>query len=231
MPKRKSQEKANAAPAAKRVKEERVPHNLKLRIKASVADATKTFSALELLSQEVFIHILDHIDSPVTIFALQLASRTMLRKTKRPDGTPFGIRRRRPWPRFITGRKSYDDMTYIATTLKIETELYSSDVWNSYVAMRFDMWRMSIKSEKESRRRSFSSLTCSTCGKVKSVGVNGFADVRFSNKIEGRECNPCFKTICDLDGDDLVRELVEQKKIMAKMLERGRGWSCHLMLA
>ena len=120
-----------------------------------------------------------------------------------------------------------------AATEKLDKEFYSSDIWKNYLIMRFDMLAMCLKSENKSCRRSFKSLTCSMCGKVKGVGVKGFADVRFSHEIGDRKCNPCFGTICDLDGDDLAaRKLMyeELHKIMAKTLERGRGWSCLLRL-
>jgi len=119
--------------------------------------------------------------SPVTIFALQLSSRTLLRKTKRPNGTPIGVRRRGPWPERIS-TAGHTRETWYDAVRKHRDDFYHSDIWNEYVDMRFDMWYMSQDSENESRRRSFRSLTCTVFGKVKSVGVDGFADVRFQQQ-------------------------------------------------
>jgi len=89
----------------------------------------------------------------------------MLRRTKRPDGNPISIRRRRPWPRLITYNETRVHRSHTAAIEKIVEEFYSSDVWNNHVTMRFDMLAMSLASENETRRR-IKRLTCSMCGKV-----------------------------------------------------------------
>jgi len=148
----------------------------------------------------------------------------MLRKTKRPNGTHIGVRRRRPWPARIS-TEGHTRETWYAAVRKHRDDFYRSDVWNEYVDMRFDMWYMSQDSENESRRRSFRSLICTVCGKVRSVGVDGFADVSFSNKNGKRACQPCSKIIHGLSSDALERKLDELDEVMASNLALPSWWN------
>jgi len=170
---------------------------------SNYSDATQTFSALERLPQDVFLNVLDHIESPITIFALQSSSRTMLRKTKRPDGGHYGVRRRRPWPSRSPARSKFSTWdAYQAARDKIINDFYSSKAWAGYVQLNYDFVEMSLKSEDESSRRRFRRLTCAMCGKVKTIGVDSFAECRFSNKIPRRECSPCYSILQGADVKD-----------------------------
>jgi len=40
------------------------------------------------------------------------------------------------------------------------------------------------------------------CGKVKTIGVDGSAECRFSNKIPRRECSPCYRILQGVDVKD-----------------------------